>query len=204
MNRLAFAALLPLALTSCSKNDQAAEAIPQKTAAAAPVAESGPAATPKASAAISVDGEGLRIFAEPGGSARALPFGTSEATVAAVVEKLRGKAERSRNEECGAGPIDFAQFGGMQLLFQDGKFGGWSLDDKEAGGIGTANGIAIGSTRKAVEAAFPAMKIDPESTLGTEFYTGGNAEDGISGLLDGTGPAAKVTNLWAGVNCVFR
>jgi hypothetical protein len=195
-------ALLALA-TGCSVDQEAENQAMAKSEIAAKSHTSAPA-MPKASAAIAVDGEGLRIFSEPGGSARAIPFGTDEATVISVVEKLRGKAVRERNEECGAGPIDFAAFGGFQLHFQDGKFGGWSLRENEAGGIGTANGIAIGSTRSALDATFPDMEIDPESTLGTEFYTGGDADNGISGLLDGTGKAAKITNLWAGVDCAFR
>jgi hypothetical protein len=38
-----------------------------------------------------------------------------------------------------------------------------------------------------------------QTTLGTEFNAAG-----LSGILDGTGAKAKVTNLWSGVNCVFR
>jgi hypothetical protein len=168
---------------------------------AAPVPSANP---PKASAAIAVDAEGLRLIAPESGSARALPFGSDQAAVIAAIEKLRGAAKRGRGEECGAGPVDFAHFGGFSLLFQDGKFGGWALQQEEAGGIGTMNGVAIGSTREALEGSFPAAKIDPESTLGIEFYTGGDAEGGMSGLLDGAGKEAKITNLWSGLNCVFR
>jgi hypothetical protein len=163
-----------------------------------------PNALPKASAALAVDGEGLRILLGAGESARALAFGANEAIVVTAIEKMRGPAKRESNDECGAGPIQFAHLGGLSLLFQEGKFGGWSLDGDEAGGIGTMNGIAIGSSRAALDKAFPDTKIDPESTLGTEFYTGGEAEDGISGLLDGTGPNAKITNLWSGLSCNFR
>lgn len=198
---LPLAALALLAGCSGETKDKAPAPDAPKQAEAAPAL---PSAPPKASAAIAVDSEGLRILLGAGESARAIPFGTEETTVVAAIEKLRGKAGRDSNDECGAGPIQFAHFGGLSLLFQDGKFGGWSLDNDEAGGIGTMNGIAIGSTRAALDKAFPANKIDPESTLGTEFYTGGDAEGGISGLLDGDGPQAKITNLWSGLNCVFR
>ena len=190
---------LLVATAGCSNDKQAA--VPRQET---PKEAAAPAAVPKASAAISVDGEGLSIFVEPGGSARTIPFGTGEAATIAVVEKLRGKAERDSNEECGAGPVQFAHFGGLSLLFQDGKFGGWSLSKAEAGGIGTVNGIAIGSTRTALDAAFATNKMEANSTLGEEFYTAGDGENGISGLLDGIGPQAKITTLWAGLSCVFR
>lgn len=198
---LPLAALLVLGGCSGDTKDKAPAPDAPKQVEAAPAA---PGAPPKASAAIAVDSEGLRILLGAGENARAIPFGVDEATAIGVVEKLRGPAKRDSNEECGAGPVQFAHFGGFSLLFQDGKFGGWALQPEEAGGIGTMNGIAIGSTRAALEQAFPTAKIDPESTLGTEFYTGGDAEGGISGLLDGTEPNAKVTSLWSGLSCNFR
>jgi hypothetical protein len=198
---LPLAALALLAGCSGENKDTAPATDAPKQVEAAPAL---PGAPPKASAAIAVDGEGLRILLGAGESARAIPFGADETTVVTAIAKLRGKPSQSKNEECPAGSINFAMFGGLHLLFQDGKFGGWSLSSAEAGGIGTVNGIAIGSTRAALNNAFPANKIDPESTLGTEFYTGGNAEGGISGLLDGTGPNAKITNLWSGLSCNFR
>lgn len=207
--------ILPLAalllLAGCSneakEKTRSAESPAQEGTAPASTSASTSApqsALPKASAAIAVDGEGLRIFLGAGESARPIPFGADENVAIAAIEKLRGPAKRSTGEECGAGPVQFAQFGGLTLLSQEGKFGGWAISEEEKGGIGTVNGIAIGSSRAALEKAFPTAKIDPDSTLGTEFYTGGDAEDGISGLLDGTGPQAKVTNLWSGLDCVFR
>ena len=55
----------------------------------------------------------------------------------------------------------------------------------------------IGSTRAQLLDVYDA-KIE-QTTLGTEFNAAG-----LSGILDGTGAKAKVTNLWSGVNCVFR
>ena len=34
--------------------------------------------------------------------------------------------ERSRNDECGAGAVSFADFGPLQIAYQDGHFG-WFL-----------------------------------------------------------------------------
>jgi hypothetical protein len=100
--------------------------------------------------------------------------------------------------------VQFAQFGDFTLLSQDGKFSGWAIGEEEKGGISLSNGVGIGSTRNTLESAFPTVKVDTESTLGNEFYTGGDQEGGISGLLEGIGPHSKVTNLWSGLNCVFR
>jgi hypothetical protein len=198
---LSLAALALLAGCSSESKDTAPAPDTPKQAEVAPAK---PSAPPKASAAIAVDGEGLRMFFGAGEDTRAILFGHDEATAITAIEKLRGKAKRSTGEECGAGPVQFAQFGGLTLLSQDGKFGGWAINEDEKGGISTVNGIAIGSSRASVEKAFPGVKIDVESTLGIEFYTGGNEEGGISGLLDGSGVQAKVTHLWSGLNCVFR
>lgn len=200
-------AILALVLvTGCSNDTASTPPVPDKAADAAPKTIPSPPhnAPPKASAAISVSEDGLHIFAEPGGAARAIPFGSDAAMVIATIEKLRGPAKRGDNDECGAGPVQFAHFGGLSLLFQEDKFGGWSLAPDEAGGISTMGGIAIGSRRTALNAAFPLTEILLESTLGTEFYTGGDGDNGISGLLDSADPQAKITHLWTGLDCVFR
>jgi hypothetical protein len=204
MSKVTVTTMLLMLVAGCSNDNAPTPRAPEKMTEAAPKASPAPNAPPKASAALSVDSDGLRILLGTGENARAIPFGTDEGTVIAAIEKLRGKAKRDSNDECGAGAMQFAHFGGLSLLFQEGKFGGWSLSPDEAGGIGTMNGIAIGSTRAALDAAFPLTEIDPESTLGIEFYTGGDSENGMSGLLDGTGPHAKITHLWSGLNCVFR
>src|SRR3546814_13009983 len=64
-------------------------------------------------------------------------------------------------------------------------------------GLGTMAGITRGSTRSDLESAYAAEV--GETTLGTEFTAGG-----LSGLLDGNGPTAYITTLWAGTTCAFR
>ena len=90
---------------------------------------------------------------------------------------------------------------GLTLVAQEGRFVGWGLFPGAGTGIdddlGTMAGIAPGSTRGELESAY-AAKVS-ETTLGTEFIAGG-----LSGLLDGPGPRASITTLWAGTNCAFR
>src|SRR3546814_4604602 len=73
----------------------------------------------------------------------------------------------------------------------------WSSDVCSSDLLGTMAGITRGSTRSDLESAYAAEV--GETTLGTEFTAGG-----LSGLLDGTGPTAYITTLWAGTTCAFR
>jgi hypothetical protein len=201
------ALLLVLLLAACGAEQPAArdEAAAGPTAVA-PVVPANPSATTPAvatppavaDAKIALDGEGLRLVAVPSGSTRLLAFGDAEAGVLATLERLRGTSKRGRNEECGAGPLDSAEWDdGLSVVFQDGKFVGWWVDEKGAGGIATISGIKPGATRAALEAAYSA-RIE-ETTIGTEFSAGS-----LFGLLDGKGPKARITDLWAGTSCIFR
>ncbi len=55
-----------------------------------------------------------------------------------------------------------------------------------------------GTTRQALAAAVPSIKFE-NTSLGVEFAAGD-----IFGVVDGPGPGAKVTDMWAGVSCVAR
>ena len=134
------------------------------------------------------------------GSTRHVSFGMDKAGATDMVTAALGNPiEQARNEDCGAGALDYAAFRqGLSLYFQDGKFAGWDLDGRENGKFQTMNGIGIGMTRKALEAA--AGKVDvEESSIGQEFAIGE-----MSGLLSSAAADGKVTNLWAGVNCIAR
>lgn len=158
---------------------------------------------------VSLDGEGLRLVDPKSGATRPLGFGVPEDQLKLVAEKLKGRAETGRAEECGAGPLSYLRWDdGLTLYSLDGLFAGWSLDEtgapaaaatkgKPAPKLTTISGIGIGSTRAQLLDAYDA-KIE-QTTLGTEFNAAG-----LSGILDGTGGKARVTNLWSGVNCVFR
>ena len=151
--------------------------------------------SPLAEPKLTLERGGLRLTL-PGGTSRLVAFGASHDAVMAALP-FRPEPGESTNAECGAGPVLFASWpDGVNLLFQDGKFGGWSLDER-ANTIRTTGGVGIGTTlaqlRKKGRVALS------RSTLGNEFVLGG-----ISGLLDGRTPRAKVSALWTGLSCNFR
>jgi hypothetical protein len=168
-------------------NAAANEAVPAN--AAAPQPAPAPAAAP-----VVLEGAGLRI---PSASPpRTLAFDMAEAPTIEALTKALGRppTERGDNEECGGGGMKFAEWKGeITAWFLDGRFAGW--DNK--GGLKTLEGIGIGS-RRADLATLPGFEVE-ESTLGTEFRSGG-----LSGILASKAPDAKVTHLWGGATCVFR
>lgn len=167
---------------------------PAPTPAAAPVP---PPAGPATAPVIAVDGEGLRLVDPVSGRTRPIAFGTAQAATLAALA-AHGTPQQGRNADCPAGAVDYATWpDGLQLVFQDGAFAGWSLDGRRAPKLTTLSGVGIGSTRAAIAAANTVTVT--EGSLGTEFAIGD-----MGGLLDGTGPQAKVTDLWAGVTCIAR
>lgn len=186
---------LLLSLAACgsepARNESAANsALPANISASAPA----PAPAGVAAAPVVLEGAGLRI---PSASPpRTLAFDLSEAETVAALTKALGRppTERGENEECGGGGMKFAEWKGeLTAWFLDGRFAGW--DGK--GKLKTIEGIGIGSGRADL-ATLPGFEVE-ESTLGTEFRSGG-----LSGILDSKGPNAKVTALWGGATCVFR
>ena len=201
-------------LTGCSRESAPADsspparqapvsATPSPTPVAAP-ADPAPSAIPaSAPLKLALSGEGLDFVTERG-SVRHLVFGTPAAqAIDAVSQAYGGGApQRGRNEECGAGPLDMATWqDGLTMMSQDGRVVGWSVSRGAADGgnvgLATMAGIGIGSTRRELEAAYTADI--RETTLGQEFAAGD-----IFGLLDGTGPSARITAMWAGASCNFR
>lgn len=194
------AALTLTALAACSDD---APITPQTETALASVpiapAASKAATENKAdeSPALAVEAEGLRLFNKQSGSARPIAFGTPRDDVLAILAN-RGKPETGTSGECGAGPLEYANWpDGLGLFFQDDKLAGWNLNERSNGAITTASGIGPGSSRAELEGAY-AAEIS-ETTLGTEFAAGE-----LFGLLDGKGQAAKITYMWGGVSCNFR
>ena len=187
-----------LVLAACAPEpERQSEAIEPAAAPAAPQASASAKSVPSAPLPdLAMDGGGLRLI--EGKSDRLLPFGMRRDALLAVLEPFRGRADSGTNSECGAGPLDYAVWAdGLTLYFQDGSFAGWALDERAEGAHATASGIGPGSTRRALD-SLNGAEVE-QSTLGTEFRAGG-----LSGILDGPGPEARVTALWAGMSCVFR
>jgi hypothetical protein len=148
---------------------------------------------------LDLAGDGLVLIDPVGGKANTIPFGIPRNSAVALIAGARGDVgAEGENVECGAGPLEYANFaGGLVLSFQDDKFVGWTVGKGGEASLTTATGIHLGSTRSALDAAGGAEVV--ASSLGTEFSHGG-----LSGLLDGEGDAAKVTDLWAGTTCITR
>jgi len=195
VTRTALALTAMVALAACDRNATPAPAEPAAPATAtAGDAMDGPSVS---DGGLAIEAEGLRLF-DDNGAARAIPFGTPQATaIAAVAASVGGAApEVTTNAECGAGPTQFAEFSnGLQLLFQDGTFQGWFLDEA---GLTTADGMGVGSTRASIETS-RTVEMQEDSTLGAEFTSGD-----IGGFLTAGTAQGTVTSLYAGLTCFFR
>ena len=189
-------------LAACKPAADKAPADAEPVAPPVPAASAdGPAA---ATTAVSLDGEGLRFIDKSSGKASLLAFGVPRAQAETALANVAGQEDdRSTNEECGAGAMEFTRYDAMTLNFQDGKFVGWFLGNEPgASAYSTTSGIAIGTTR--AKAAESVSIIDVEdSTLGEEFSIG-TGENVVGGMFAAPGDAAKVDALFAGVNCFFR
>ena len=196
--------VIALGLSACSANEASADSAAQ-IADSEPYASIEPGTAAEANMMIVLDGEGLRIVNSETGSTRLLPFGTTRAASEATLVRILGSPDGdSSNEECGAGPMNFQDFGDFTANFQDGLFVGWSLRGGEkSAALTTMSGIGIGTTRSEM-AESVVFDIYEESTIGIEFNTGGDEPGGFSGLFESEAPEAPITDLWAGTNCIFR
>ncbi|MDT0630869.1 hypothetical protein RQM47_12280 [Rubrivirga sp. S365] len=191
-----------MALAGCQSGGAAPPVLPSPP----PVeddSEGGEAASPSAAGAfeVALDLGGLRLVDPQTGSTRPVAFGDAEGAVVRAVARSAGEpAERGVNDECGAGPLSYASWSdGLTLWFSDGAFAGWAVDGRSSGSerLTTMTGLGIGATRADLDRAY-AADVGP-SSLGTEFAAGD-----LGGVLDGSGPGARVTDLWGGTTCAFR
>ena len=152
---------------------------------------------------VTLLGNGLQVTqaVEGRGTATVLNFGEPRERTLAAMTALLGEPETSSNEECGAGPLEFADFGALTLNFQDGGFVGYSVDDSSTGvELRGPAGLAIGAPRDVV-ARLDGFQTYEESTLGDEFNVGSGEGNVVVGLFDEDG---RVTDLWSGAVCTFR
>lgn len=194
--------VLALGFTACAEQQATAEPARQASEPHADVVER---SMTGAEVAVALDSEGLRLVDTETGRTRLLAFGTDRETTEKILAAHLGSVEgRSSIEECGAGPMDFSALGDLTANFQDDQFVGWSVrgGDPERP-FTTISGIGPGTSRSEMGESL-VFEIYEDSSLGTEFYTGGEDTNGFSGLLASEETDAKITDLWAGTNCIFR
>lgn len=183
----------------------AADKAPADADPVAPPVPEAKADGPKAATtAISLDGEGLRFVDKSSGKASLLAFGVPRAQAETAFTDVAGREDdRSTNEECGAGTMEFTRYDAMTLNFQGGKFVGWFLGNEPgAGAYSTTSGIGVGTTRAKAKESVSIVDLE-DSTLGEEFSIG-SGEHVIGGMFAAPGDAAKIDALFAGTNCFFR
>lgn len=194
----------PVTGSTVAGRNEANVAGPPTTTANSPTIASpaGSAANGKAAqsdAVLAVEGEGLRLFDRQTSAASPIAFGRPAASVLATLERLRGPAGKGTNQDCGAGPVQYANWAdGLSLVFQRDRFVGWGLNRRAAGAIGTSSSIGPGSTRAQLDDAYGDVRFS-RSSIGQEFSVAG-----ISGLIEGASGDAKITDMWAGISCVAR
>lgn len=131
-----------------------------------------------------------------------LPFGAPRDQVVAALSTVLGGAGapqpvgpecRNRADEA----IDWP--GQLRVDFSRGTLVSWRLDHGSP--ITTDSGFGLGATRAQVEGVLAIAVSD--TSLGVEFTTDSEGPL-LNGLLSDEGPAATVTELWAGPVCAAR
>ncbi len=146
---------------------------------------------------LDVTADGVAVVSADGSTSAAM-FGTIEGDVVATVESVLGEpVEKGRLQACSP-TAQFVTFPGITISLSDGIFVGWSLLPDSVVAITTDDGIGLGSTLADLEASFDVVTLDEPSSLGIEFA----ADGALFGALDGTGPEARVEDLWAGEICL--
>lgn len=122
-----------------------------------------------------------------------------EIAVSTVSTALGDPTETVDTSECPAGPLKITTWSnGFSLNTLDEVFVGWSVrPDLGSENLTTIAGVGIGTSRKNLQDAYDVEIF--ESSLGTEFNVGQ-----MSGILSSDQPDGEITNLWAGLNCIFR
>lgn len=191
-----------LLVAGCNQNDADQ---PAPAADAAPVAAEATPTEVEASTepgiTVTVDSVILVGAVEGRGTATTIAFGRPKAEVFAIMEAAGFAAPKtSANDECGAGPMEFAHFGPLELNFAEGKLAGWFVGDKPgARDIATDEGVSVGSPGADFIARHGAKAIE-DSTLGNEYF----ADAGIGAFMAEGSKPPVVESLYAGTNCFFR
>ena len=184
---LAVAALIATACSgdeAVSANNAAGESAAANATApaavenAAAVNESEPAAPSHSLAANGLGGD--------------LRFGLPKARAVELATAAFGSPTgRERIDDCPAGPMEFVSFNDLELVFEDGRFTGWSIDGPRPA-LRTAQGIGVGDPRSALGS----IEVAEDDGMGQGFDLGD-----FGGYLDESG--ARVASLAAGSICQF-
>lgn len=194
MIRTAFPSLIPaLALAACG--GPAPVAAPPAEAQGASRAATATNDLPEIT--LVPDGIILVGAIEGRGTATVLAFGTARKTVLDVLAIDFPPPDLTRNEECGAGPMDFARFGGLTLNFQGDRLVGWFA--RPAANLVTADGIRPGDAMAQLRTGRTVTMA--QGTLEGEFSYAAETGGTIGGAAGADG---RVASLHAGVNCFFR
>lgn len=122
----------------------------------------------------------------------------AQQAIDALAAVLGEPGERTTNQECGMGPLDFVPFGDeLMITIQNDRFLGWTVQRTGATTMRTMSNIGLGSTRAELQDVYNADIA--RTTLGIEFMAGG-----LQGILASDAPTAPITDLWAGASCVAR
>lgn len=167
-----------------------------------------PTTVPERSAEAEANLRGAEIVVDANGlgaqGGEPLRFGAARAAVDALAAKATGlDGKRSRNEECGAGAMEFTDIGPLQIAYQDGKFAGWYLAGGAGGGVATSDGVAPGQALAQLK-EWRQVRVITDSTLEGEFEYQTGDGGMITGFFEGSQSDGKIVALQAGLNCFFR
>lgn len=192
--RTAILISLALALAACGGSDST----PGEPAATA--SPSDPLAEHLEGAKMLVDANGLG-WKGPGSSIH-IGFGASRKEVDSALAATFGSlGEHSRNEECGAGPMEFTDYGALKIAYQAGRFVGWYLDEAE--GVVTSDGVGPGMALAQLQ-EWRMVRVITDSTLEGEFEYQTHDGGMITGFFEGSQNDGSIVALQAGLNCFFR
>ena len=110
----------------------------------------------------------------------------------------RDRSSRS----CPINPLlEAEQWPGITLFFISDKFVGWFVEGEVDPGVTilASNGISIGSTIEQLQEIDPNAALDPDGSLGPEFFAGAVSFFATNGSSDGI-----VTDMQSGQTCVAR
>ena len=194
--RHALALIAALTLAGCGGNDA-----PDRSEVTSGEKPDSPQVTAYDDLAAVVSANGVSAY-----QGKPIAFGTPRADADAAMEQAFGfPGEQGANDECGAGPMEFSQYGPLQLGFMDGRFTGWFLRESPIGGEGgkdgvvTSDGVRPGiSTLSGLKGERAVRELD--TTLEGEFQYETADYGTIGGFADGD----TITALQAGVACTFR